>query len=154
MRMTFKTWTGNIKPGEYGNGRLALSLIADNGEPIAVCTVNLPDLDIEEGHVAIKDYSENEGMLAALIEAEIVEEPSALVKAERVEFPICKLTNRALVEIYGIACECGVMDGWEVHGHLGLEEALVVGCSNCNHIEYANSDPDKKYFDENAEPLA
>lgn len=37
-------------------------------------TVNMPDVDPPDGCVFIKDYAENEGMLAFLLENEIVEQ--------------------------------------------------------------------------------
>lgn len=67
----------------YGNNRLALSLrsaVEDlegdlfYGTPIATATVNLPNVNILSNQVIIKDYSENKGMLAALIVSGLVVE--------------------------------------------------------------------------------
>ena len=77
----FKQWECNPVFGEYGNGRTAIQLKdAVDGSPIATATINLcdyPEFPIGEGQVHIKNYSENEGMVAALIEAGIVEEISS-----------------------------------------------------------------------------
>lgn len=48
----------------YANGRLAIELIdANDGCPVMVATVNLPEVPLSEGEIIIKDYSENEGVL-------------------------------------------------------------------------------------------
>jgi hypothetical protein len=96
MRVTFKHWDCRVVPGYYSNGRLALSLTGDEG-PIAVATVNMVDEPLEEGEVCIKDYSENEGMFAALAAAGLVEsEPVRTVQSGFVEVPVGKLTLKAL----------------------------------------------------------
>lgn len=47
-------------------------------------------IDLDE-HVVIKNYSENEGVLQALIDAKVVSEPVLVYTQGHVEFPICKL---------------------------------------------------------------
>lgn len=59
------------------------------GEPIATSTVNIPGL--LEGYVAVKDYSENEGMLEALQNAGIVGPTEFLMPQGFVDIPVCKL---------------------------------------------------------------
>ncbi len=83
----FKNWKCNIEYGQYGTGATALSLIDHvDGEPVATASVNLMKEDIDprirvdvqssaelpKDHVYIKTWSENEGMVEALIEAGIV----------------------------------------------------------------------------------
>lgn len=59
--------------GRYArNGALAISLISMEGEPLARATVNV-GVKLEPGHVAIKDYAENEGIEDALVEAGVIE---------------------------------------------------------------------------------
>lgn len=41
------------------------------------------------GHVAIKDYSENSGMLQLLLDAKIVDKPINYYRSGFVEIPIC-----------------------------------------------------------------
>lgn len=53
---------------EYGNHRLAIGFDCEDG-PYAKLTVNLPDEHLNEGELFIKDWSENESMVAALLEA-------------------------------------------------------------------------------------
>lgn len=59
---------------EYAMGGVALQAYSEDG-PWAMCTVCMPEYDLAENEVIIKDYSENEGILEALVEAGIVSEP-------------------------------------------------------------------------------
>jgi hypothetical protein len=64
---------------------------AVDGVPYAIATVNIPELINVEGYVAIKDYSENEGMLKFLIDNDFVEPPVTHVESGYVKLPICKI---------------------------------------------------------------
>lgn len=64
---------------------------AKDMEPFLVATSNIPTLNNVEGYVAVKDYSENEGILNFLIENNFVEPPITFVRENLVNFPICKL---------------------------------------------------------------
>jgi hypothetical protein len=70
--------------------RIQLTDVSD-GSPFAIATSNIPALNNLEGYVAVKNYSENEGMLDFLIENNIVEAPITYVQENYVSFPICKL---------------------------------------------------------------
>ena len=63
--------------GKYrGKGRTAITVVdAYDGEDLLVATVNLPDEQLLENYTIIKDYSENEGVLAFLVENGIVSAP-------------------------------------------------------------------------------
>jgi len=100
----FKDWRCNIHLEEYVNSsNIAIVLrnadIIDEDEckelpdmaDIAVATVNITGVKLQHDEVAIKDYSENEGMLKALIMANIVHMPHKFVKGGFAEFPVCKL---------------------------------------------------------------
>ena len=88
----FKHYTGHLRFGFYGNNRTAIELIdSEEGDVIAVCSINLVDEDLQDDEIAIKDYAENKGMLKALIDASVVSEPIRFVKMGYVEIPICKL---------------------------------------------------------------
>jgi len=90
--VSFKSWDCHVKFGQYANGRIAIRLVgAHDGEPIATATVNVPEISVEHGNVLVKDYSENEGMLDALVHAGIVSPPVKEWYAEYVEFYECKL---------------------------------------------------------------
>lgn len=64
---------------------------AEDGLPYAVATVNIDELTNVEGYVAVKDYSENEGMLQFLIDNNFVEPPVTHVESGFVKLPICKI---------------------------------------------------------------
>lgn len=77
---------------EYPNGRMALVAYAINGEPVMKITTNLPDFPLPEGPYAfIKDYSENEGVLAWLLMNNLVSLVDFEVKSRYVEFPLVKV---------------------------------------------------------------
>lgn len=95
MRVKFKKWDCEVKLGRYGNGRLVLALKDDEG-PVAVATVNVPEEPLGPGEVCVKDYSENEGMFSALVEAGILEpEAVRVVPQGFVKVPVGKLTKAA-----------------------------------------------------------
>ncbi len=77
---------------QYENGRVAIRLLhAEDGDPVAVATVNLPDEQLGEDEVFIKDWSENEGMLKFLTENNIVVDTGRRVPCGFVEAAVCKL---------------------------------------------------------------
>lgn len=80
-----------LKRGTYANGTSnSLSMMdAADHLPYANCTINIPGLEIDE--VAIKDYSENEGMLEFLISEDIVEKPHREVYSGYVSIPVCRI---------------------------------------------------------------
>jgi len=101
-RVQYKEWDCELQRLEYANKRVALTLVAwaDNeetdifqGEPIATATVNLPLEKIEFDEVLVKDYAENQGMLQALIDANIIEKPHREIRTGFVHCPVCKLKS-------------------------------------------------------------
>lgn len=89
----FKHWDCLLRRDKYLVGdRICLQLVdANNGELIATATVNLPETPLEDGEVFIKDYSENEGMLDALVEAGVVEDTGRRVLSGFVSIPVCRI---------------------------------------------------------------
>jgi hypothetical protein len=80
-------FTGAIYRDEYQqSGATALEMLADDGEPIGTLSTNIGPLP--KNHVAIKDYSENEGMFAQLIEKGIVRDTGKRVRSGFVEIPV------------------------------------------------------------------
>jgi hypothetical protein len=74
----------------YLNNTLALELVeTETGEPFMMCTVNIPNLS--DGEVAIKNYSENEGVLDFLIKEGIIEPPHRFASSGYVSLPVCKV---------------------------------------------------------------
>jgi len=77
------------------NDRVAIQLVdKETGEPYATASVNLPNQDLEPDEVAIKDYSEGEGMLNDLVEAGIVEDTGKAVGSGYVMIPIARLLKK------------------------------------------------------------
>lgn len=84
--------TVKVQLQQYANDGIRLNLLYFDHEmggwfPQATCSSWIPGLEPDE--LAIKDYSENEGMLKALVEAEVVLHPHRLLNG----FPVVKLDN-------------------------------------------------------------
>jgi hypothetical protein len=93
MKVKFKEWNCDVNFRNYGNSGIAICLddVID-GSPVAVASVNLEGIaEVNKGEIAIKDYSENEGMLDTLVNAGIVSKPLRYVQSGFVQIPICKL---------------------------------------------------------------
>ena len=83
-------YTLQIQYGTYQEGNTSMQLIdCADGFPFATATVNLPGLT--ETEVAIKNYSENEGVLNFLLDNEIIEAPHRFVQSGFVNIPVCRL---------------------------------------------------------------
>lgn len=79
--------------GRYrNNNRVSITLIdAEDGISFAVATVNLPDEPMEGNEIAIKNHSENDGLLWALQDAGIIGEVKRWIKSGHVTIPIVEL---------------------------------------------------------------
>jgi hypothetical protein len=88
-QVKFSNWLCNVVFAEYRNGGTAIRLVdAVDGMPVATASVWVGGLErVDADEIAIKDYSENEGMLTALIEGDIVHPPHRLLDG----FPIVRL---------------------------------------------------------------
>ena len=88
----WKHYSGTIQRARYGHDQSEawLYVDTDDGQPIATLTVCLDDPP-PDGHVYIKDYSENEGVLAALIEQGMVEDTGKRVPSGWVDVPLVKV---------------------------------------------------------------
>ena len=76
----------------YKNGQVAIKLTDNSdGFPYTTATVCIEDDLLNEGEVAIKDYSENEGILNSLIESDIIDHPHAFIWTGHIRVPICKI---------------------------------------------------------------
>lgn len=60
-----------VEMHRYANERPAL-VLTHGGEQVAVATINMPGIPLGPNDVVIKNYSENEGMMKALIEGGII----------------------------------------------------------------------------------
>ena len=70
----------------------SIKLIDNTGLPYMTCTKYVEGLDLEEDQVLIKNYSENEGVLNALIEAGIVTPAERLVRVGHEWLHLCRFT--------------------------------------------------------------
>lgn len=81
-----------VKTGLYHNNRISISLIdADDHIPYAIASVNLPNVLLLDKEVAIKDYSENEGIFKFLCDNNIITDTGKHVISGFVTVPIGRL---------------------------------------------------------------
>ena len=93
MKVKFHKWDCQVTFRKYGNGRTAIELIETKEpfESVAIASVNLPNEPMEEDEIAIKSYSENEGMLECLVKYKVVSKPVRIVQSGFVSIAVCKL---------------------------------------------------------------
>ena len=81
-----------MKLHQYGNGRPAIQLIDQIGCPFGMLTVNIPDIELEENEFCVKDWSENEVLVGAVMEqTDLFEDTGRAVKMGFVMAPIWRL---------------------------------------------------------------
>ena len=91
VEVIFDEWDCYIEFGEYPNGRTAIELInKEDGDSVLVASVNLPDEILNSGEIAIKNYSENTGVMELLINTGVISQPIRYVNTGMVRIPICK----------------------------------------------------------------
>lgn len=82
----------SVSISTYRNKQKRIKLFdIEDGLPYAEASVCIEDYSLNEGEVAIKNYSENQGILESLIDYGVVEPPHAFVKTTWVKVPICRL---------------------------------------------------------------
>uniref|UniRef100_A0A6M3IWQ2 Uncharacterized protein n=2 Tax=viral metagenome TaxID=1070528 RepID=A0A6M3IWQ2_9ZZZZ len=110
MTIRFRQWNCEIRRMYYGNNRTAIRLVdANDGSPTATASVNITGHSKSEWKtlaefcgctpdqlVFIKDYSENEGMLDALVSQGIVKDTGHRHHTGHVEVPLCILDEKYL----------------------------------------------------------
>jgi len=89
--VTFLNTPCHLQFGRYTNGRLAISLYNVDGEPFTTATINVPAMPLAQNQVLIKDYDENEGLLAALESAGIVRTTGVRCRLGFVQADVCHL---------------------------------------------------------------
>lgn len=92
VHVMFRGWKCRVERASYGGtNRIALQLTdVEDGSPVAIATVNMPELHLAADQVLIKDYSENEGMLALLVGAAVVSPPLREVQLRYVTLYVCR----------------------------------------------------------------
>ncbi len=84
----------HLEKGTYRNGQTSLQLVdATDGQPVAVASVSVPTLELDENEIVVKDYSENEGMLDFLLENNIVEMRNEYIELGYNTAPVVKLLD-------------------------------------------------------------
>lgn len=96
-KLRFKDDIVYAKLEKYRDNSPAISLYTDDGEPYMIATVKLPDVVLKSDEVAIKDWSENRGILDVLIKAGVVSKPVRFEKTGFVTVPIVKLNRAKLI---------------------------------------------------------
>jgi len=92
MNINFLNYDCKLSFAKYGNGRTAIQLLdVTDDSVVAVATTNLPDVTIANNEVIIKDYSENEGMIAALRNAGVITNPTRFIHTGFTKVPVCAL---------------------------------------------------------------
>lgn len=84
---------GTIQLGRYHDGSIALKLFSPTEGPLSTATVCLSEYGEApaDGHVFIKDYSENEGTLNCLIRLGVIGAPIRTLPAGFGEVHECEL---------------------------------------------------------------
>ena len=75
----------------YENRRLCIRLIDEEEYPYACATVNVPAADLKDDEVLIKNWSENRGVLEALLKAGVVEDTGQTVRTGNAEANVVRL---------------------------------------------------------------
>lgn len=84
------------RAGHYSDGSWALRLYSsEDGSAALTVTVAVEGTDIPDGHILIKDWSENEGVREALLKAGVIENVAVLIPTGFVYAYLCKLTETA-----------------------------------------------------------
>jgi len=99
MNVKFKRFKCVAIGHKYNNnGEKAIELIdQEDHDSVAFATVNMPQEHLMNDEVFIKDYSENKGMVEALVEAGIIEEePIRSAVSGFVTINAYKLTKEAM----------------------------------------------------------
>ena len=89
----FGAFQCSLKFDRYQKGKaVSIHLVdAKDGLPVATATVNIPEARIQKDECLIKDYSENAGILNALIASKIVQPTERTVPAGFANAIVCKL---------------------------------------------------------------
>ena len=82
----------DVQIERYGTSNPAVRLLdVEDGMPVAVATLNVNGLELDE--VAIKNYSENQGMYETLLENGIIHPMHRELSTGHVTVPVCRLTE-------------------------------------------------------------
>lgn len=88
--------SGVVRFGEYAFGGTAMRVFSEGGEPLYTATVCMEGHELPDTEVWIKDWSENEGVAQAFVDAGIITLTGRRVPAGFVEALHARLTERAI----------------------------------------------------------
>ncbi len=94
LPVRFRNWDCVLRCGHYAEGRIAIELVSTTtSEPVAIATANFPEYNetLSADEVIIKDYAENEGILAALEGAGILQATGDVVGAGHAKAKVARL---------------------------------------------------------------
>lgn len=92
LKTPYAEYSVNISKRRYPNGRTSLQIIdAEDGCPVMTATTNVPEIELAENEIIIKNYSENEGVLEFLQENGIVGKVKREVGIGFVSVPVVDL---------------------------------------------------------------
>ena len=91
--LRYKDWDCNVQVTRYANGQAALVLVSREGGELIAKASTCCNIDLKEDETAIKVWTENEGMLEALVSAGVVEDTGARVECGWSEAPIVKILD-------------------------------------------------------------
>ena len=92
-KVKFHKWNCTLRFVRYDvNDQICIQLFdADDRMFVATATTNVLDAELSSDEVVIKDYSENEGMYNALLDAGIINPSNRNVRTGYTECPVCSL---------------------------------------------------------------
>lgn len=90
-QLKFRGETLTVQKHSYQNGRTALQLVDEYGIPAIKPTVNVPEIELGDDEVLIKNWSENEGISKVLQENGITKDTGKRIPVNRVEVEKHKL---------------------------------------------------------------
>lgn len=100
MNVLFLGYTGKTVWDKYAqSGQIAICLVEEDGCPLATATCSIKGAELEWGEVIIKDWSENNGMVDALVKAGVVEPSHRQIQTGFVQAKVCRLTQAAIADL-------------------------------------------------------
>lgn len=100
MDVSFIGYIGKVVWGKYRqSGQIAISLVEEDGCPLATATCSIEGAELEWGEVIVKDWSENRGMVEALVKAGVVHPAHRQIQSAFVTGKVCRLTQAAIADL-------------------------------------------------------
>ena len=93
MQVNWKSKIYNVAFGRFDTGNIAL--ILERGQEDERASVNIPGM-LADDELAIRNYSGLSGVLDALLEAKVIEQPHRFLENGLVTFPVVRLSEEAL----------------------------------------------------------